>query len=312
MPVNPFSWITNEKSPLAVMIILVFLVIVAGSLFFSLFMLAGSVIFGIEINSFFGLSRSGQLPDVDITRFIQVSQQLSFFLFPSVLLLLLYRNSESRIKLIQRNVSTFEILMVFVLSFLTIYVTSWTGIINSELNLPEGFLRLEEWMTEKEARASEITGQLLETPDGFNFIINLFIIALIPAVSEELVFRGIIQQVFRRISGSVHWAVWITAVLFSAIHLQFYGFLPRLILGLIFGYLFVWTGNITVPVAAHFFNNILTLTFAFVYGMENIPDGISGRGLQGWAAIPFFQIAAGGLILYYFRKRYKRNIVGDG
>jgi len=311
MQANPFSIITQDRSPLNMLLILVFFILIAGTAAFSLFLLAGSAIFNMKINDFINISEKLPVSEISIVRFSLVAQQLSFFLLPSVLFLLIYLKRESGIELFSGNVKTTEILMVFILAFMATYVTTWTGIINSKLIFPQRFSGLEEWMKEKESKAAEITGFLMKTPDAYTYILNLLIMALIPAISEELIFRGVIQQVIRKLFHSGHLAVWITALIFSAIHLQFYGFLPRLILGLIFGYIFLWTGNIIVPVAAHFFNNSIAVTFSFILGWDRIAEAFSGDSVMKITDVPFFQILIGSIVLFYFWKNY-RKIEGGG
>ena len=97
------------------------------------------------------------------------------------------------------------------------------------------------------------------------WIINLFIMAILPAIGEEMLFRGIIQRYFINIIKNYHIAVWITAVIFSLFHLQFYGFIPRLVLGALLGYMMVWSGNLWVPITAHFFNNAFGVTVYFLF-----------------------------------------------
>jgi len=87
------------------------------------------------------------------------------------------------------------------------------------------------------------------------FIVNLIIIGLLPAIAEEFLFRGALQQLLYEGFKNIHVAIWVTAIIFSAIHVQFYGFVPRMILGAILGYLFYWSGNIWVPIIGHLFNN---------------------------------------------------------
>jgi len=306
MRMNLFSQVAQDRSPLNMLIILVLLILVAGTIVFSLFLLAGSVIFNIGISCFMDLSENLPVSDAGVIRFIQVAQQLSFFLLPAILFLLIYFKKDSGLDLFTGNVKTTEILMVFILAFMATYVTAWTGNINSKLVLPQALSGIEEWMKEKESKAAEITNFLIKTPDAYTYILNLIIMAIIPAVSEELIFRGVIQQVFRKLIRSGHLAVWITALIFSAIHLQFYGFLPRLILGLIFGYIFIWTGNILMPIAAHFFNNAIAITFSFIFGWDSITDVFSEKGVMKMTEVPFIQILTGGVILFYFWMNHRK------
>jgi membrane protease YdiL (CAAX protease family) len=123
-------------------------------------------------------------------------------------------------------------------------------------------------MKDTEEYAGEITERFLAVSTIQGFLVNLFMIALIPAVGEEFLFRGVLQKIFIEWTKNIHWGIIISALLFSTFHLQFYGFLPRLMLGIFFGYLFVWSGSLWLPVLAHFFNNSVAVFFYFIAGKE--------------------------------------------
>jgi membrane protease YdiL (CAAX protease family) len=108
---------------------------------------------------------------------------------------------------------------------------------------------------------------------------NIFMIAVLPALGEELLFRGVIQRIFTSWIRNYHWGIWIAAFLFSAMHMQFYGFLPRMALGAMFGYLLVWTGTMWVPILAHFVNNTMgVLAYYF------ISKGVISKDIEQWGS----------------------------
>jgi len=127
--------------------------------------------------------------------------------------------------------------------------------VNQSLSLPESLKSIEDWMRQTEDAAEDMTKLLLEVTTLRGLMFNVFMIAIIPAIGEEFIFRGALQRIFHQWTGRVHVAVILSAILFSAMHMQFYGFLPRLLLGMLLGYMFVMTRNIWIPVFAHFFNN---------------------------------------------------------
>ncbi len=110
-------------------------------------------------------------------------------------------------------------------------------------------------------------------------------IALLPAIGEELVFRGVVQKIFRQWSRNAHVAIWTTAVLFSAMHMQFYGFIPRMLLGAMLGYMLEWSGSLWLPMLAHFINNAgaVLLTYLFQHNLSTInPDEVgTGSDFRG-------------------------------
>ena len=124
-------------------------------------------------------------------------------------------------------------------------------------------------------------------------------IAILPALGEELMFRGVIQRILTNWTKNYHWGIWITAFLFSAMHMQFYGFLPRMALGAMFGYLLVWTGTMWVPILAHFVNNAMG-----VLGYYFIGKGVISKDVEEWGTgteqlpLAIFSIAIVGFLLF--------------
>lgn len=126
---------------------------------------------------------------------------------------------------------------------------------NESLVLPECLSELEAWMRESEETANASVRVLLGGTSVGDLVVSFLIVAVLAGVSEELFFRGALQRLLASGSLNPHVAIWLAAVIFSAFHVQFYGFFPRLFLGAYFGYLLWWSRSIWVPVMAHVFNN---------------------------------------------------------
>ena len=171
----------------------------------------------------------------------------------------------------------------------------YTALLNSKLQLPESLSWLEHWMRESEDKATEITVSFLQMNNLYDFIINILIIALLPALGEELLFRGILQSIFIDWTKNIHWGIIITAILFSAFHFQFYGFLPRMLIGVYLGYLFVWSKNIWYPVAAHFVNNASIVIYIY-FSKIDVEEAISNQSDEIY---PFTMVIAG-LVFFVF------------
>ncbi len=121
---------------------------------------------------------------------------------------------------------------------------------------------------------TQLEMQLLASHSVWVFVANLVVLALVPAIGEELFFRGLLQNAFaRHMNAQV--AVWVVAFLFSAFHMQFDGFVPRLLLGAFLGYLLLWSHSVWLPALAHFINNGSIVVFAFFF-----PKGINGVQLD--------------------------------
>ena len=158
------------------------------------------------------------------------------------------------------KVSLVSLIFVFLLTFLFVIVDSTVVIWNKSIVFPEFLSSFESWAKLKESQLEELTIYLVSF-DNFNeYLIGIIAIAIIPGFFEEFLFRGIIQKNINLITKNHHLAIWLSAFIFSAIHMQFYGFFPRLLMGVLFGYLFYWSGSIFYAVAAHAFNNFFSLT----------------------------------------------------
>lgn len=143
--------------------------------------------------------------------------------------------------------------------------------LNQKMVLPEFLKSIEEWMKSKEDGAMVTTEALLKMDHISTYLLNIILIGILPAVCEEFMFRGAIQRTLGRIFSNPHVAIWLSAFVFSAIHLQFYGFLPRFLLGAGFGYIYFWTKSLWYTIFAHFLNNAYAVTTAWYMQKNNIP-----------------------------------------
>jgi membrane protease YdiL (CAAX protease family) len=142
-------------------------------------------------------------------------------------------------------------LLVLAIMFFSNPVIEFLSNLNQKMVLPH-FLH---WMRDSEDQAQKVTEAMLNMKTIWDMILDLLLIGLLTAIAEEFMFRGVIQTIFVRWTKNVHVAVWLTAILFSAFHMEFFGFLPRLMLGVLFGYFTAWSGSIWPAVWAHFLNN---------------------------------------------------------
>ena len=164
------------------------------------------------------------------------------------------------------------LVLVFLLMFLSNPTIELLSNINLKMKLPDYLKGLEDWMKDSENSAQKITGIMLRMNTIWDMLLDLLLIGLLTAIMEEFMFRGVIQTIFVRWTNNVHAAVWITAILFSAFHMEFYGFLPRLLLGVLFGYFVAWSGSIWPAVWAHFLNNGTDVVVTYLYQHKIIKD----------------------------------------
>lgn len=188
---------------------------------------------------------------------------------------------------------------------------NWLAEFNQQMQLPEILKDVEAWMQLSEERMAVLTEVYTRGTSVGVLLLNLFVIAFMAALSEELFFRGIIQKNFVDYSGNKHFAVWISAIVFSAFHLQFYGFIPRMLMGAFLGYLFVWSGSIWPSILAHFVNNgaavvLVWLANRGVIGAEADKIGIQ-PGEWVYVVACAITVAICLLAVYYIEKKRKKR-----
>ena len=182
-------------------------------------------------------------------------------------------------------------------------VNTYFGELNATFKFPEFMSGFESWARKMEDQLMEQTKFLTKFESPGYFLLALVVIALIPAVGEELLFRGVLQNIFRHLTSNTHLAIWLSALLFAAMHFQFYGILPRMLLGALFGYIYWWSGNLLIPMLAHFINNALLLTLLYTNELGRTDfDVESTESLPLYAILSFTLMT--GICLYYFRRFY--------
>ena len=180
------------------------------------------------------------------------------------------------------------------------------GLWNEAMHLPKGFYQLEEAIKASENQIDHIVEAMLKDKSLGSLCVNLFFIALIPAIGEEFFFRGGIQKFLVKIIPNPHIAILLGAILFSALHFQFYGFLPRMVLGLVLGYLFYWSESIWTGIFFHFLNNgvqILLSNLGFEKGGREFPDWLDHPGIVLTLASLILSI----IILTGLNRSYKKS-----
>ncbi len=272
----------KSQKPFIQLLVALMIILLVSLVLLSLTMLSGRLIFGmgiVDINAEVLEISSSQRAYI---KFIQAFQHISIFLIPSLCVAYLMTGSMSGYLKLKSFPDPAQAMLVLFLAMVLIPFIGDLGIWNSRLTLPPWLSPLETWMSQKEAEAAKLTGWLIYSGTIGSLIINIIIIAILPALGEEFLFRGLFQDIFTGIFKSPHIAILFTALLFSVFHLQFYGLVPRMVLGLVYGYLFYWSGTLWLPVFAHFLNNLVPVIVAHLFGWEQmnneIQDFIRGEG----------------------------------
>ena len=202
---------------------------------------------------------------VSSLKWVQLFQSMALFLLPPLCMAYLWTQEPMKWLKMDKCQRPGVSLMAILIMLLALPAINLIGHINQQMVLPSFLEPLEQWMKMHEETAGQLTEQFLHVDTYGGLVINILLMAVLPAVAEELSFRGVLMNLFPAKGDRVpHVAIWCTAILFSAVHMQFYGFLPRMLMGALFGYALVWTGNLWVPILMHFTNNAMAVLLYFV------------------------------------------------
>ncbi len=242
---------------------------------------------------------------IALLKYFQTVQAIGLFIAPSFLIAWLLSGHIARYLCLDRPVRTLPLGMVILLVIVANPFINFTGALNAEMHLPSWLDGMEAWMRETEDAAQQLTEAFLKVDSFWGLLFNLGMIAVLPALGEELLFRGVIQKQLTQWTGNHHWGIWLAAALFSALHMQFYGFIPRMLLAGMFGYLLVWSGSLWLPILAHFINNAGAVIALWLIDHEKISPGIEefGAGTNYWP-YALASLVVGGIILFAIRQQF--------
>lgn len=233
-----------------------------------IFILAALLVIGFILSAVVAVIISltaGRLTELNILRISQISSQLLTFVFPPLLYVFLVKAKP--MKSLGFNKSS---IYFFIISFVMVYAIMPLNSIfaewNANLRLPESMSAIEEMMKSLQEQATRVTETMLNVNNIGGLIINLIMIAGLAAIGEELLFRSLLQPFLIKICKNAHIGIIITSAIFSFIHFEFYGFIPRLVMGMLLGYMFYFSRSIWVPMLMHFANNA---TAVIIYYLNN-------------------------------------------
>jgi uncharacterized protein len=236
---------------------------------------------------------------VNAMKVLQIMNMAGGLLFPSIIFLWLCTPGSESFVALKKSHNPLPVLLAAILIVLAQPLIGWTNELNSYLTLPEGLSFLEKWMKNAENQGELITEAFLSTTSIAGLMVNVFMIAILPAFAEEILFRGALARLFKDWTKNVHLAVFISSFIFAAIHMQFYGFLPRFLLGIALGYLFFWSGSLWLPIVAHFTNNFLSVMVEFLFRKGIIHTSAENFGMDNAAWLTVISIAGVTGLMYY-------------
>ncbi|MCE2707913.1 MAG: lysostaphin resistance A-like protein [Bacteroidota bacterium] len=223
------------------------------------------------------------------------------FCFATWIIVVLLEKASFRWKIQWSRVSGLNLGLILAMTLGGMLFNGFLVYWNSHLVLPSALAPLEQWMREMETQLMELTRFLTDFQSISELLAGILVIGVLAGIGEEVFFRGVIQPKLQGYLRSPHWGIWLTAIIFSAIHVQFYGFLPRLFLGALFGYMYHYTGSLIYPILAHILNNSLTLLAVYLSNQGHLSiDMESTDTVSIPAALGGFLVLSLGFL--YFKK----------
>lgn len=272
-----------------------------------IFLFCGGAVIATLITMLISLFTGISGMDMSMTRVIQTISSLGLFLLPAIGMALFCDASPRHYLFLHRVNDERVWLLVLASMFLIAAPINFIAMLNQQMELPTFMAPVEQWMRSQEDLALQLTQNMIGDGTPQLLAINLIVMALCPAITEEFFFRGALQRLIGKWNPNPHFVIWSAAILFSAFHLQFYGFIPRMLLGAYLGYLLLWTRSIWIPVFAHFINNATA-----VIGMsdKNLRESALVTGEIPTDQIFQYGIAAAiSLILFIFLNQYLKKIL---
>ncbi|MCF8225244.1 MAG: CPBP family intramembrane metalloprotease [Bacteroidales bacterium] len=293
-------------SPFAMLIFSTLSIIVIGLVFQLIAMLTAPLLFDITIYDLLEMDNLDAPGKISAMKWLQIVGALGTFIFSSFFLSFLYTGSWTGFFVFGKKVDMRAVIILAGIMLTALPFVNWLTEMNMKLELP--FERLDNYLRQLEEQTESLMMTLLRADHIWTLLLNLFMIAIIPAVGEELVFRGIIQKHFQAWFKNGHAAVIVTAVIFSLAHFQVYSFLPRFFLGILLGYMLYYGRSIWYPMIAHLVNNGLGVVFYYYHfkgAADETLDEIGTMELLPVTAIISILLVAG--LMYIWTRGFTGN-----
>jgi len=257
----------QENSPFLQLLYLAFGAIGGLLLFMVLGLGVIMVVYGWDFLKDMSWLTAGSAAGTGALKIMLTAQQLGLFLFPALLLGI--TEGKRPASFYGLKTPHWPVLgLVLLLMIASMPMMGGINELNQRMVLPDFLKAVEDWMRRMEDENAKTTEALLQMRTVVDYLSTLLVVAIVPAICEEFLFRGALQRTLLRWIKNPHVGIWLSAVIFSAIHFQFFGFFPRLLLGAGFGYICYWTGSLWYAVFAHFLNNGFAVTVAWYFQLK--------------------------------------------
>lgn len=248
-------------------------------------------------------------PDyANLLKYFQIVQSIGLFVIPPFILAWFFGGDTLMYLQLNKRISGRTIMLTTVIMISAIPLINLLAHLNTQISLPDFMSPIEDWMKQAEESAKQLTETFLRADTIADLLFNLFVIAVIPAIGEELLFRGVVQRLFAEWTRNKHAGIWISAIIFSAMHLQFFGFIPRMMLGVMFGYMLIWSGRMWIPITAHFVNNAVAVLVYFFIQKKQVSKDMETIGAEpGDWLYAVLSLILFVFFLTFFYRSYKKS-----
>lgn len=290
---------------------LLFFILLMISVFMLVFLIALMLaipIFDVGLSDLMAVSTDYDDPkSISLLLYLQTVQSFGLFIIPSIIAGYLFSGDGiSFAGLDKRGRLGSYVLAVILVIAITPFI-NWTIALNEAMKLPSFLSGFEHWMMQMENQAKQLTDTFMGVETLGGLLINIIVIAILPGIGEELLFRGVMQRLLRDWLKNIHIAIFLSALAFGILHMQFYGLLPRTLLGITLGYLYFWSGSLWVPIFAHFLNNAGAVIITWLQAKELITPDSGTIGAEGdlWIVLGSFLVTIFILIQFYRYNKYR-------
>lgn len=261
--------------------------------------LASGLLMGLFVVAFISqlLCSIAGLDQLNLMRVATALQNVIMFMLPAVAVGVLFGGGKPmQFMRLSKAPSLKAVVGILVIYVVMTPAMDWLVAWNESITLPESLRGIEEWMRQQEETAQAATNMLLSGTSVADLLITVVSVGVLTGLGEEMFFRGALQRICIDGMRRRHLAVWTAAFVFSALHFQFFGFVPRLMLGVFFGYAYLWSGSLWVPVIGHALNNSMVVAATWMNG-GNVSDNAA---VNPWlAAVSAVATVA---LLYAYRR----------
>ncbi|GAB4288709.1 MAG: hypothetical protein Kow0068_14390 [Marinilabiliales bacterium] len=224
------------------------------------------------------LANPQKLENINVLKFLQVVQSIGFFIVPALIAGFLFEKNPG--KYLKMNIKPNSSSLALVLILMIVIMPAINLFAEINIKIMDFLLPSDNLLKLMEEGTKETVEKFIKVDSIYGLVFNIFMIGILPALGEEMLFRGVGQRLLIDTFKNHHFGIIVAAMLFSIMHFEFYTFLPRFFMGLLFGYLFWWSGSLWLCIIPHFINNTVVVLVMYLIYKGNIPSDFENIGMD--------------------------------